>query len=158
MLELAIALTVLAVLLLMALPSYSTWIQNSQIRTAAESVESGLQLARAEAIRRNAQVSFTLTGNDWSVDVVNPAINIEKRSDLQGTPNAIITSSLNPITFNGGGRIVPPAVATLNVTNATAACQGNGGPLRCLNVQVLAGGGSRLCDPMLATPDAESCQ
>jgi prepilin-type N-terminal cleavage/methylation domain-containing protein len=54
--ELMITLAVLGVLLALGMPSISSWLQNTQIRTAAEGMVSGLQLARAEALRRNANV------------------------------------------------------------------------------------------------------
>ncbi len=63
MIELIIALAVLGALLALAAPSFNTWISNTKIRTAAEVIQSGLQLARAEAVRRNARISFQLTSS-----------------------------------------------------------------------------------------------
>lgn len=70
--ELMITMVVLAVLLKVAMPAFSSWIGNVQLRASAESVLSGLNLARAEALRRNARVMFTMTGADggetsWSI-------------------------------------------------------------------------------------------
>ena len=48
-------------LLAAAAPSFSDWIRNTRIRTAAEAFQNGLQLARAEAVRRNAWVRFQIT-------------------------------------------------------------------------------------------------
>jgi type IV fimbrial biogenesis protein FimT len=59
--ELVIALVILGLLFGYGLPSFSGWIQNAQIRTAAEATQNGLQLARAEAVRRNTQVRFQFT-------------------------------------------------------------------------------------------------
>ena len=61
--ELMIVLVVLGVVLTLGMPSISGWLQNTQIRTAAEGMVSGLQLARAEALRRNAIVRFQLVNN-----------------------------------------------------------------------------------------------
>lgn len=58
LIELLIGLVIVAVLLTMAVPWFGTFLQNAQIRNGAESVLSGLQLARAEAIRRNVLVRF----------------------------------------------------------------------------------------------------
>jgi type IV fimbrial biogenesis protein FimT len=44
-----------------AVPAFTTWIGNSQIRNTAEALLSGIQLARAEAVRRNIRVRFQLT-------------------------------------------------------------------------------------------------
>ncbi|MBV8208658.1 MAG: GspH/FimT family pseudopilin [Burkholderiaceae bacterium] len=78
LIELAVALAIAAVLLSQAVPMFSTWMQNVQVRTATESIQNGLQLARAEALRRNRSVMFWLTsgGNppqaDWMVGCMNP--------------------------------------------------------------------------------------
>lgn len=49
----------LAVILLMAgAPTFSAWLGNARLRSASESILSGLQLARAEAVNRNARVRF----------------------------------------------------------------------------------------------------
>jgi type IV fimbrial biogenesis protein FimT len=63
--EVMIGLAVAAILLAMGAPSFSTFIQNTHVRNAAEAIQNGLSLARAEAVRRNTGVQFTL-GNDFS--------------------------------------------------------------------------------------------
>jgi type IV fimbrial biogenesis protein FimT len=79
LIELAVVLAVVAILFATAAPSFSAWVHNAQIRTAAESMQNGLQLARAEAIRRNRSVMFWLTSTatplaaDWLVGCANPA-------------------------------------------------------------------------------------
>jgi type IV fimbrial biogenesis protein FimT len=61
MIELAIGLSIVAILMAAGMPSFSAWMHNSKIRTTAEAIQSGLQVARAEAVRRNALVRFQLT-------------------------------------------------------------------------------------------------
>ena len=63
LIELAIGLAIIGVLLAMALPAFRTFLQNTQIRNAAETTLSGITLARTEAIRRNASVRFQLVTN-----------------------------------------------------------------------------------------------
>lgn len=58
LIELVIGLAILGVLLGLALPAFSLFLQNTQIKNAAETALSGLNLARAEAVRRNAIVRF----------------------------------------------------------------------------------------------------
>lgn len=83
--ELAVGLVIIGILLALAAPSYSTWIQNTKIRTTAEAMLNGLQLARTEAVRRNAQIRFQLTdtitagctrstsGANWIVSFDDPS-------------------------------------------------------------------------------------
>jgi type IV fimbrial biogenesis protein FimT len=61
LIEIAIGLAIIGIGMAWAIPSYSNWIQNTKIRNMAESIVNGLQLARSEAIGRNAQVQFVLT-------------------------------------------------------------------------------------------------
>lgn len=158
--ELMIAVVILGILLAAAVPSYRSWLENSQIRTAAESVQNGLQLARAEAARGNTSVKFTLSGNDWSVDRLamgaasgvfyTAAENIQSRSGNEGSKHAVITPTSNSVTFNGMGRTT--ADVTFEVKNPTGgACATNtsSNGMRCLNVVVAPGGTIRMCDPAL---------
>lgn len=61
LLELMVGLAIMILLFMMGVPSFKSWIQNAQIRTATEAIQNGLSLARAEAVRRNTQVRFQLT-------------------------------------------------------------------------------------------------
>lgn len=78
LIEMAIAMAIFALLYALAAPSFTSWIANVQIRTATESMQNGLQLARAEAIRRNTSVIFWLSSQtnpaaaDWLVGCANP--------------------------------------------------------------------------------------
>lgn len=115
LIEVMIALTVLGIVLMIGLPNLATWMQNTQIRTAAEGLQSGLQLARAEAIKRNKPVRFQLVtsltsgcvlsnqGTSWVVSQTDPTglcdvaesesiapQAIQKRDGNEGTPYATI--------------------------------------------------------------------
>ena len=71
MIELMIGLTIFTMLLLLGAPSFSAWIQSSHIRNSAESIQNGLTLARAEAVRRNVTVNFQLVDTLTSSCVVS---------------------------------------------------------------------------------------
>jgi type IV fimbrial biogenesis protein FimT len=162
LIEVLITLTVLAILLTLGLPAYKDWIQNTQIRTAAESVLNGLQLARGEAVKRNALMTFTLSGNSWTVTVTGTGETIQSRNAGEGTRNAVITTTpagVTSVTFNGMGRISGGSNVTFNVANPVAggACQTDGGPMRCMNIVVQAGGQTRLCDPKLPATEPRGC-
>ncbi len=168
--EIMLALAVMGILVTLAIPNFRSWIQSSQIRTAAESVQNGLQLARAEAAHRNTLVSFSLNGNDWSVDVIPvgaassvfyaTAANIQKRPNAEGSRNAVITSPQNSITFNSVGQVVPAPLNTISisVTNPAGGLCAPAGDMHCLNIQVEAGGKVFMCDPVLnGTGNSQAC-
>ncbi|HXZ54145.1 MAG TPA: GspH/FimT family pseudopilin [Burkholderiales bacterium] len=56
--EVMISLTVLGVLIALGAPGFVEWLQNQQIRAAAEAALNGLQAARTEAVRSNLPVRF----------------------------------------------------------------------------------------------------
>ncbi|HEY8100135.1 MAG TPA: GspH/FimT family pseudopilin [Burkholderiaceae bacterium] len=151
--ELMIGITIMAILLGVAIPSFKVWITNTRIRTTAESVASGLQRARAEAVARNTNVSFVLgTGTNWTVNVVNPASVIESRYSAEGSTG--VTTTVSPtnattITFNNlGGILATNADASAPFTQVDFAAAGGNKNLR---VVLGLGGVTRMCDPSLAS-------
>lgn len=131
LIELMIGLAILALLLGMGLPSIGPWMANSRVRNAAEGLQAGLALARAEAMRRNQNVEFVITndtidlgsvgtvapsvnGMHWLVRFVNPATAsysmIDTKSGYEGsgradgqTPAVLVTASDPMIVFRGLG-------------------------------------------------------
>ena len=61
MIEMAVTLTIFAILVTLGIPSMTTWIRNNKVRTASDSLQTGLRLAQTEALRRSRQVVFALT-------------------------------------------------------------------------------------------------
>lgn len=95
LIELMIGIVILSILLAMGVPMFGQWIQNAQVRTAAESILNGLQLARNEAVRRNANVRFNLTSatglSTWTVCVTSGdecGEVIQQRASTEGGSNA----------------------------------------------------------------------
>ena len=153
LIELMITLAVFALLLMVGLPSMTTWVQNQQVRTSAEGLQAGLQFARAEALRRNTAVRFQLvdtltpacvlidSGTSWVVsmndptglcdvaesDIVDP-LTIQKRSGAEGTPNAVVRGlsgavAATTVTFNGLGRVT--GAGAITQINVTNTSGGN---------------------------------
>lgn len=96
LIELMIGIAIVSLLMVIGAPSFGLWIQNTQTRTAAESIQNGLQIARTEAVRRNMNVRFSLTDASgtvaWTVDCVNVTADcpagIQSRSGGEGGVNA----------------------------------------------------------------------
>ena len=62
LIELMFGIAVLIILMTLSMPSFQTWMQNIQIRNASESILTGIQKARSEAVTRNTSVSFVMGG------------------------------------------------------------------------------------------------
>ena len=69
--EVMISLVVIGVLLALGAPGFIEWLQNQQIRAAAEATLNGLQVARGEAVRRNTPVRFQLVSDLTSTCILS---------------------------------------------------------------------------------------
>ena len=168
LIELAIVIAIFAILATFAIPSYQEMVQNSMIRTTAESIQNGLQIARAEAVKQNANVQLDLRGSDgeWTVCVSpSPAgacpagTNIQSRGvgDGSSTSVNVTTSDAGPFVYNGLGVMTSPAptaasgVISIDVDNPSLSGS------RDLRVAISVGGSSKTCDPALSSTDPRAC-
>lgn len=162
LIELMIVIVILAIMLFIALPNFAVWMQNSQIRTAGEAVLNGMQLARAEAIRRNVNVEMRMdVSSGWTALVVGTGEVIQSRLAGEGSAAALVTitpAGAKTVTFNSFGSVATNADGTATVTEikidspAIAAADS-----RELCILVRAGGNVRMCDPQVAVTDTRSC-
>ena len=60
--ELVVTIAIAAILMAIAMPSFSTFLVNSRVKSAAGRLQQDLQWARAEAIKENQVVTVNLTG------------------------------------------------------------------------------------------------
>jgi type IV fimbrial biogenesis protein FimT len=74
MIELAVTMTIFAILVLLGVPSMTTWIRNNKVRTVSDSLQTGLRLAQAESLRRSRQVVFALTNSTTPTTIPLPAV------------------------------------------------------------------------------------
>ena len=131
--ELVVALVIMAILLSLALPQFSNYLRDVKLRAAAESFLSGVQLARTEAVRRNAPVEFLLTtdapteanvasavaslaGMNWMVRTVDLTTFIEGKLAAEGG-GANTTLSINDLTSPASDDPdAPPASPVASIT------------------------------------------
>lgn len=162
--EMLITVAVLAILASLAAPAFGIMLANAQIRTASQALVDGLQLARTEAIRRNARVIFTLGAqSSWTVTVENGGSTVQSRPASEGSSSvtvAVTPAGATAATFDGLGRMQPntdgtSSIAQLDTNVPTSVVPaGRSHPLR---VTIDGGGAVRLCDPGVAAGDARAC-
>jgi type IV fimbrial biogenesis protein FimT len=187
LIELMIGLLIVAIVLFVGVPSFTIFLQNTQIRNAAENTLAAINLARAEAIRRNAPVRFQLvstltdactlsnTSLSWVVSLSNPAglcgtapsdtvapQIVQKQPGADGAQNvAVATTGGSTIIFTGLGRVSGAGITQLDFSNVTGTCEHVdlvNGKMRCLRVLVTTGGSAKLCDPKVtAATDPRYC-
>lgn len=185
LIELLIGIAILAVLISFGVSSYRSWIQNSQIRNSAESVVNGLQLARAEALRRNAYVRFNLTdasSSAWTIciwDRTNNACStaadatIQQYRPSEGSRNARLGGAASEATalttalasgaglpggvmFSGFGRPADPGNDLMRIDVLNPSIDAS--EQRRLVIRVSLGGQVRMCDPKLsASTSPQGC-
>jgi type IV fimbrial biogenesis protein FimT len=138
--------------------------QNTQIRTAGEAVLNGMQLARADAIRRNVNVELRMdVSSGWTARVAGTGEVIQSRLAGEGSGAAMVTitpTGAKTVTFNSFGSVVTPTNADGSVpiteikidSPAIAAADS-----RELCIMVRAGGNVRMCDPQVVVTDTRSC-
>ena len=154
--ELMVGIAIMGVVLALVSPSYKVWVQNTQIRNAAESITNGLQKAKAEAVARNTNVAFVLGANSsWVISVVADGSVIESRSANEGSRNVtrtVLPLGATTITFNNFGAVVANADASATPTrvdlDSSVLTPAQSADLR---VTVGVGGNARMCDPNLAS-------
>ena len=162
LLEVLVSLAIVSILLALGVPSFSQFLQNRKVRSAADGVLQGLSLAKVEAIRRNTRVQIAITADTgWVVGCVSPTnlcpANIQTRPGSEGAKNIIITEKT--LIFNGFGRLsVSTENSTLDLSNPTAGtCERLGGNVRCLRIVVTPAGQLQPCDPKLVSTNAQAC-
>ena len=185
LIELMAALAILALLLLLGMPSFISFLRNSEIRSTAESIINGLRTASAEATRRNSRIAFTFTGpnGSWQIKAINdPATDadctdlavdvIQQFAAAEARSGAAVTTTpggKTAVCFTGLGRVFNQGtgdhIRLIDIASANPASGGR--PLRIIvddpaPVDPAKPRGLRMCDPdpglaALVPPDPRAC-
>lgn len=162
LIELMITIVILAILLYVALPNFAVWMQNTQIRTAGEAILNGMQLARAEAIRRNVNVELRMdVSSGWTARLAGTGEVVQSRIAGEGSAAALVTitpAGAKTITFNSFGSVATntdgtPSVTEIKIDSPAIAPADS----RELCILVRVGGNVRLCDPQVPATDTRTC-
>ncbi len=171
LIELLIAMSIFAILILIAGPMYGEFMANSQIRNAAENTLSGVRFAQTIAIKTNKLAKFVLdptpTSGGWAVYVFDEnagdfaVANSQSYQWAEGASRVVVTTQpggATRVTFNGLGRVVANDDASnpltgVNINNPSIPGSRN------LHIIVSAPGnsGTKLCDPLVLAPDPRAC-
>lgn len=181
LIELVIGLAIFAILLGLAVPSFSEWVRNARLRSTAESLRADLQMARAEAIRRNAQTrlqfvttldascTLSTSGPYWLTNLTSsqspvslcgnapsattsPYI-LQKSTVTANTVSTLsLTASRTTVGFNGLGMLT----ATTNPVSAATTLTVN---ITSSAATCIAAGGTVRCLRVVVSPsgDARIC-
>ena len=155
LIELMVTVAVAAVGLTLVAPSFAQLVSNYRLRSGAESVLNGLNLARGEAVRRNAPVTFALTGtkSGWTVwidtnanGVIDAGETIQSRADSEtGGLSAASSNAATSVNFLPTGLVDATGtwLTQITVSSATAGTDSR-------RINILGGGLIRMCDPAVS--------
>lgn len=119
LIELMVALVVLAVLASIALPSFRTFIGEQRLKAASFELQSALLLARSEAIKRGMAGSVAVSAADnknWAAGwtIAAGAQTLARQGSFEQV--LIVESADAPsVTYTGEGRVAAPVAFTLSV-------------------------------------------
>jgi type IV fimbrial biogenesis protein FimT len=155
LIELLTVMAIVAIVAAFAVPSMQQQLASFRVRAAADGIVSGLNLARAEAVRRNSPVALTLAagGSGWSVSRVSPSAVIRSRGGGESGIDVASNTTSRTVTFLPTGLV---DVSTARLEQATVSSQISGASTRQINI--LGGGLVRMCDPSVVTAnDPRAC-
>jgi type IV fimbrial biogenesis protein FimT len=155
LIEVMVVVAIIGIVVAIAVPSFSTMLENQRIKGAAEAMLTDLRWARAEAIKRNAPVRVTFaTGSNWSYTIDTfPALTTSD-GILPKTVNGsdFPSTALETASFAGGVAYTTfDPVRGTNLNNGTATITSNN---FSAGVKISTLGRVRICG---STGDYEAC-
>jgi type IV fimbrial biogenesis protein FimT len=99
LIELVAVMAIIAILLTVAVPSFTTMMKDNRLSTQTREIVSALNLARSEAIKRGARVTVcksndeqncTAAGNDWSRGWIIYVDNSDPANDTRDAGDPIL--------------------------------------------------------------------
>lgn len=187
MIEVIVVVSIIGVLAVAVAPEISIQLRNARVRNVAESMQNGLQRARAEAIARNQNVRFSLVTNltdscalsptaaSWVVSLDDPAglCDVEPTVDTEprivalqdardgGGGTTVSATQGSPFTTTASSIIFNPFGRAINTTQlARIVVDSTIAPTqhRSYRIDVSPVGSVRMCDRRVtATDDPRYC-
>lgn len=122
LIELLVTFAVLAIIVTIAAPSFQELIRNNQVATETNTLISGLQLARSEAVKRGAEVSLTADGASFAAGYCvhtggtgSSCTNSTRIRQFEAMDSSL-SSAVTQVSFDRMGQLVGNAAITANVT------------------------------------------
>ena len=163
LIELLVGVATMSLVVMAVMPSVKTYVLDVKITTAAQAFFDGAQLARSEALRRNAPVTIELTDSNrgWKVKTgpTDSVTEIASKSSESASVLSVDADDKTAITFNSQGQTTETEAVTVQfLSSGTGSCSKDGGTQRCMNVGVSPGGQVRMCDAAIsAEGDNRKC-
>lgn len=140
LIELMVAITIIGILAVAALPALASYVANARLREAANVVLANAMWARNEAIKLNATTTLTVSGGSIQVTTTDSsAPSLLRTVPLSGN----VKSANFTASFDSAGRLAPFGTQLTMVLSSTKyACSDD---VRCPAVRFDAGGVVSIC-------------
>lgn len=149
LIELMISLSILSIIAAIASPNFSTWLGTIAVKNTGETITSGINLARSEAVKLNQPVEFIIDENGgWTVRNAETAAVIYQKS---ANDSAKVSVFIFPVaqtiaTFNGLGQLkAVNADTSLPFEKIELSSTFNNPNIYGAEVRLSTGGSVRLC-------------
>ena len=143
--ELMVALTIAALLLVSAAPYFSDYIGNSRLREGGNLLLSEALMAQNEAVKRNNRVRLVTDGTSIQVQDFSTGAAVVLRTRVL-TGNVYAPQAT--VEFTGDGRLSTwPTAARIDLSATSIVCSDE---MRCPALVIEAGGAVRLCGNQLS--------
>jgi type IV fimbrial biogenesis protein FimT len=145
--ELMISLSVLSILLALATPGMTQWIANVSIKNNIESINNGLNYARAESIKINQPIEFILGDNgSWSiVNTKNSEILRKRVNNLSNISTTVYPSGATTITYNGYGKKISNLDNSESISEIEIDSTLKSNTIYGAVINITSGGASKVC-------------
>lgn len=130
--EVLVVVAIVGILASIGIPSMRDMIMNTRLRSASSDLYASLIFARAEAIKRNANVAVTPVSGDWrnGWSVTSGATVLKQQDALLPTLDSLGGTA---ITYRGNGRVTAAAAAQFVFAFST---EFPALPARCVRIDV----------------------
>jgi type IV fimbrial biogenesis protein FimT len=100
LLELVVAIAIVAILASLAIPAFDNQLKNSRIVANTNLAVGAFNIARSEAINRGVQTTVVATANGWAVEEVASGVQIKL---FEPDQKDITWSGYSPVIYNSTG-------------------------------------------------------
>jgi len=127
LIELMVALAIMAILAGVAAPAMRELIAAQRVRTMASDFHLALMKTRSEALKRNVSVTLVATGGNWATgwSILDPEAPTGPAIDVRaGNADVAVTATQTQVVYRGSGRIAaaPTAFVFASTSSAETRC------------------------------------
>jgi type IV fimbrial biogenesis protein FimT len=120
MTELVVAVSIAAILAVVAVPSFNNLVASQRAKTTASELFASLLKTRSEAIMRNANITLSPKNGSWNngwqiLDSATPANLLEDR----GAATGVTITAPAAVTFRASGRVQAGTAPTFLITTTS---------------------------------------